>query len=559
MEDTRNNKTETTTDISDNKGFSTRRRPLSMAEKHQRFNWMEYGKLPPQATDIEELVLGALMLEKNAVNTAVEILKEEMFYKESHLLIYRAIHKLFQDSEPIDIATVTNKLRLMGALDKVGGPFYIAQLTAKVTSAANIEFHSRIISQKFIQRELIRISTDIVKMAYEDTTDVFKLLDEAEKNLFTIAEDYLHRSAGDMESIVKTAIENIEKAIKQEGNVSGIPSGFYDIDNITAGWQPSDLIILAARPGMGKTAFALTVARNIAVDYNRAVAVFSLEMSATQLVTRLIAAEAEIDAGKLKKGTLTTAELAKLVDASGKLSKAPLFIDDTPGLSIFELRAKARRLKESKNIELIVIDYLQLMQGHTDNKGGNREQEISSISRSLKSLAKELNIPVITLSQLNRSVETRGGSKKPQLSDLRESGAIEQDADMVCFIYRPDYYGLSDDGEQEFSENYAEFIIAKHRNGALEDVKLQFIKRFAKFANHIENFELREAIAAGLADPTAPDASMRPNTGFDEGGSPGITIPSSMNDDAEPLPQDDEPDFDEPEEEQQNNNDDVPF
>lgn len=515
-------------------------RPLSGPGVVGKLSSMEYGKLPPQAVDIEELVLGALMLEKNAVNTAIEILQAVMFYKESHAKIFQAIYDLFNESEPIDIATVTNKLRSSGNLDVVGGPYYITQLTSKVTSAANIEFHSRIISQKFIQRELIRISTDIVKNAFEDTTDVFDLLDKAEKDLFSIAENYLHKSAGDMGKIVAAAIKNIEEASKKEGNISGIPSGFYDLDNITAGWQPSDLIILAARPGMGKTAFALTVARNIAVDHNRAVAVFSLEMAATQLVTRLISAEAEIDASKLKKGTLSKAEWEKLLSASGKLSNAPLFIDDTPALSIFELRAKCRRLKDNKNIELIVIDYLQLMTGGGDK--GNREQEISTISRSLKALAKELSIPIITLSQLNRSVETRGGSKKPQLSDLRESGAIEQDADMVCFIYRPDYYGL-DNQEEGMDENYAELVIAKHRNGALEDVKLQFIKRFAKFGNHFDKFDVREAIMSDFSRPDNPANGMQPNSGFE---SPGITIPSSMNKDASPLPNENEPDFDDP-------------
>ncbi|MBN2745400.1 MAG: replicative DNA helicase [Bacteroidales bacterium] len=501
---------------------------------------MEYGKLPPQAVEVEELVLGALMLEKNAVNTAIEILQASMFYKDSHAKIFQAIYDLFNNSEPIDIITVTNKLRSNGHLELVGGPYYITQLTSKITSAANIEFHSRIISQKFIQRELIRISTETVKYAFEDTTDVFVLLDTAEKNLFKIAEDYLHRSATDMGKIVKDAIKNIEEAAKKDGNVSGVPSGFYDIDNITAGWQKSDLIILAARPGMGKTAFALTVARNIAVDHKKGVAVFSLEMSATQLVTRLISAEAEIDASKLKKGELSKAEWDKMITASGKLSTAPLYIDDTPALSIFELRAKCRRLKDNYNIELIVIDYLQLMTGPQE-KGGNREQEISTISRSLKALAKELNVPIITLSQLNRSVETRGGIKKPQLSDLRESGAIEQDADMVCFIYRPDYYGIEKQEEGQ-GENYAELVIAKHRNGALEDVKIQFIKRFAKFANYQDKFDFSEAMTGEIVRNQNPNAGMNPNQAFESGG---ITIPSSMNKDAVALPKETERDFDE--------------
>lgn len=513
-------------------------RPLNGPGIIGKVSAMEYGKLPPQAVDVEELVLGALMIERSALNTAIEILQEEMFYKEAHSKIFAAIYQLFNNSEPIDIATVTNKLRSNGHLEMVGGPYYVTQLTAKVTSAANIEFHARIIAQKFIQRELIRISTDIVKDAFEDTSDVFELLNSAQQNLFSIVENYLHKSAGDIGKIVGEAIKNIQAAEQKEGNISGIPSGFYDLDNLTAGWQPSDLIILAARPGMGKTAFALTVARNVAVDHKKGVAVFSLEMSSTQLVTRLMAAEAEIDAVKLKKGTLSKAEWDKLLAASGKLEKAPLFIDDTPALSIFELRAKCRRLKDNYNIELIVIDYLQLMTGSGDKF--NREQEISTISRSLKALAKELNVPIITLSQLNRSVETRGGSKKPQLSDLRESGAIEQDADMVCFIYRPEYYGL-DKANQTIEENYAELIIAKHRNGGLEDVKMHFIKRFAKFTNYIEDFNERAALI-GNPEQSLPNAGMQPNEKFE---STGITIPSSMNKDVNILPEENEPDFDE--------------
>ena len=541
MEDLKNKKQGKAIELTDNKAVRKNEITLKGPGLSRLPEGLDYGKLPPQALDLEELVLGAMMLEKNAVNTAIEILKPEMFYKDAHKYIYEAILLLFNDSEAIDIATVTQKLKKTGKIEDVGGPFYIAQLTSKVTSGANVEFHSRIISQKFIQRELIRISSKIAEYAFDETTDVFELLNESETILFEITENYLHKGPGDMSSIVKDAIRNIEEAASKDGNISGIPSGFYEVDNITAGWQPSDLIIVAARPGMGKTAFALTVARNIAVDHNKPVAVFSLEMSATQLVTRLIAAEAEIDAGKLKKGTLTDAEWQKLLAASGKLSNAPLYIDDTPALPLFELRAKCRRLKSDKNIEMVVIDYLQLMRG-TGEKG-NREQEISTISRGLKALAKEINVPIMCLSQLNRSVETRGGSKKPQLSDLRESGAIEQDADMVCFIYRPDYYGL--EGEEEsYNENYAELIIAKHRNGALEDIKLQFIKRFAKFANHFEQFDMREAIAAGLTSPDNPAAGMEPNENFDVQ-SGGITIPSSMNDDS-PLPPDNEPDFDEP-------------
>ncbi len=502
---------------------------------------LDYGKIPPQALDLEETVLGAMMLEQHAVNKAIEILQPEMFYKDSHQRIYRAIKMLFADSEPVDIRTVTNKLRSTAELDIVGGAYYISSLTMKVASAANIEFHSRIIQQKFIQRELIRISSNIIKDAFEETTDVFDLLDNAEKNLFEIAENNLRRSAVDMGSIVKEAIKKIEEAAKKEGNISGVPSGFYALDNITAGWQPSDLIILAARPGMGKTAFVLSLARNTAVDHNKGVAVFSLEMSSVQLVTRLIAGESEINAETLKKGNLTDFQWQNLNKSIGALTNAPLFIDDTPALSIFELRAKCRRLKAQHDIQLVIIDYLQLMSAGGDK--GNREQEISTISRSLKALAKELNIPIITLSQLNRSVETRGGAKRPQLSDLRESGAIEQDADMVCFIYRPDYYGLkSEDENAVYGEGYSELIIAKHRNGSLEDVKLTFIKEYAKFTNHIESFDDKAALYHNSNRTTSPSDGMSANTNFDK--APELTLQSKMNSDFDDLPADDGGNFD---------------
>jgi len=495
---------------------------------------MEYGKVPPQAVDLEEAVLGAMMLEQQAVNKVIDILKADMFYKEAHQHIFDAIFTLFEESEPVDILTVNQRLTKNGKLEIVGGSYYIMQLTNRVASGANAEFHARIIQQKYIQRELIRISSDIIKDAFEETTDVLDLLDRAEKNLFTVAENNLRKSAMNMADVVKEAIKNIEEAAKQEGNISGIASGFHHLDNLTSGWQPSDLVILAARPGMGKTAFVLSLARNIAVDYKKSVALFSLEMSSVQLVTRLISSEAGISADKLKKGNLTDVEWSDLNKSIGALNDAKIFIDDTPALSIFELRAKSRRLKSKENIQMIIIDYLQLMTAGSD-KGGNREQEISMISRGLKALAKELELPIITLSQLNRSVETRGGDKKPQLSDLRESGAIEQDADMVCFLYRPGYYNITEGPNGEsYPEGYTELIVAKHRNGALDDIKLTFIGQYAKFTSAIEGFGADEYVQAASGATGGGDAMM-PNNNFDDE-APTMTLGSKIND----LPSDDD-------------------
>lgn len=484
----------------------------------------EHGKVPPQAIDLEEAVLGAIMLEKDALASIIDVIRPEAFYKDAHKTIFNAISRLFTKGEPVDILTVTNELKFTGELEISGGPFYIAQLTNRVASSANTEFHARIILQKFIQRELIRISSDIIKDAYEDTTDVFQLLDKAESQLFSVGETNLRRNYLDMHSLVKDAVKQIELAKTKPGQFSGLPSGFTGLDRITSGWQPSDLVIIAARPGMGKTAFVLTVARNIVVDHGAAVAVFSLEMSSVQLVTRLISAEAQLTGDKLRKGDLLPYEWEQLNSKINNLIDAPLFIDDTPSLSIFELRAKCRRLKAQHNIKLVIIDYIQLMSAGLDRSGGNREQEISAISRSLKSLAKELNIPVIALSQLNRSVEQRP-NKKPLLSDLRESGAIEQDADMVLFIYRPEYYNQTTNDGGDSLVGHAEISIAKHRNGALGDVNLQFIAKFAKFVDYEPN-------------TYSTPGSISPNAQFDDNTST-LTIQSKMND----MPEDNEPPF----------------
>ena len=481
---------------------------------------LEHGKLPPQAIDLEEAVLGALMLEKDALSAVIDILKPEVFYKDAHQKIFKAILDLFNKSEPVDILTVTSQLKKNGELELVGGAFYVTQLTSRIASSANIEFHTRIVSQKFLQRELIRISSEIIKDAFEDTSDVFELLDHAEKNLFDVSEGNLRRNYAEMPDLLQDAIAQIRLASKTEGHMMGVPTGFTELDRVTGGWQKADLIVIAARPGMGKTAFVLSMARNMAVDYKKPVAFFTLEMNALQLVTRLIASETQLPADKLKKGQLEEYEWEQLQAKIVPLSKAPLIIDDTPALSIFELRAKARRLKQKFDINLLVIDYLQLMSLGGDNRG-NREQEISNISRSLKSLAKELNIPVIAISQLSRAVETRGGSKRPILSDLRESGAIEQDADLVVFIYRPEYYKMDRFEDETPSKNIGEIVIAKNRNGALKDIRLKFIGKFTRF----ENMDTEDADA-----PTyqLPYSDKEPTST--------VTLQSKMNDDDEGAP-----------------------
>lgn len=459
------------------------------------------GKIPPQAIDMEEAVLGALMLEKNALTAVIDILHPESFYKEAHQKIFKVIHQLFHSAEPVDILTVTHALKKAGELELVGGAFYITQLTNRIASAANIEFHARIILQKFIQRELIRISSETIKSAYEDTSDVLKMLDDAERNLFAIAEGNIRRNYESMSSLISKAIKEIEVAAKQTQGITGVPCGFTELDRVTAGWQKSDLIIIAARPGMGKTAFVLSLTANAAIKFNIPVAFFSLEMSSIQLVNRLISAQTEISSENIKKGQLADYQWEQLNNKIVPLTNAPIYIDDTPALSIFELRAKCRRLVAEKKVQLIIIDYMQLMVAGTDNRSGNREQEISTISRSLKAIAKELEVPIICLSQLSREVEKRGNVKRPQLSDLRESGAIEQDADMVMFIYRPEYYGLTEDENGMSTQNTAEIIVAKNRNGSLKSVNLKFIGQYTKFAD-LEDYEFSdESLTVKMPNP----------------------------------------------------------
>ncbi|WP_207434441.1 replicative DNA helicase [Sabulibacter ruber] len=501
------------------------------------------GKLPPQALELEEAVLGALMLEKDALTAVIDLLKPQSFYKDAHQRIFKAILALFDKSEPIDILTVTQELRQQGELEFVGGAYYITQLTTRINSAANIEYHARIITEAAIKRDLISISSEVLGRAYEDTTDVFELLDSTEAKLFEVSESNIRKNFDDMQSLMHKAIKELESKKSQKEGLTGVPSGFTALDRVTSGWQPSDLIILAARPAMGKTAFVVSAMRNAAVDFNKGVAIFSLEMSSIQLVNRLISAEAELDSEKIKKGNLAEYEWAQLNHKISRLSQAPIFIDDTPGLSIRELRTKCRRLKAQHDIQMVIIDYLQLMSGNAEGGkgGGNREQEIASISRALKQLAKELNVPVIALSQLSRAVETRGGDKKPMLSDLRESGSIEQDADMVVFLYRPEYYGITEDEMGNPTIGVGEVIIAKHRNGEVGSVNLKFIGKFTKFGNLEDGFgQGSNPFEGGAGFPTSdfdgPALGGGPNTirlgsKMNEGGG----FPASSFDDAPPF------------------------
>ena len=446
------------------------------------------GKLPPQAIELEEAVLGALMLDNEALSDTIDILKPEYFYKMEHQKIFDAIIVLFNESKPVDILTVIEELKKLGELESIGGAFYITQLTNNVASSANTEYHARIIVEKFIQRSLIQISSTIIKDSFDETIDVFDLLSKAEQDLFSVTEGSLRKSYDKMSVLISNAISSIEELKDKEDGLSGVPSGFSKLDRVTSGWQKSDLVIVAARPGMGKTAFALTMCRNIAINHNTPIGIFSLEMSSDQLVNRLISSESEIPSEKLRKGNLEEYEFVQLHEKIKDLAEAPIYIDDTPGLSVFELRAKARRLVKNHGVKIIIVDYLQLMTAG-GNKNGNREQEISTISRSLKGIAKELKIPVIALSQVNRGVESRTStSKRPILADLRESGAIEQDADIVTFIYRPEYYKIYEWENSDDSRGQAEIIIAKHRNGSLENVRLKFISHLAKFSD-LDHFD----------------------------------------------------------------------
>ncbi len=499
---------------------STRRRERSLA---QPFDLTLDGALkPPQAVELEEAVLGALMLDTNALNTVIDILHEEYFYKTEHQVIFRAIHKLFELNQPVDILTVSNQLRQSGELEAAGGAYHLSELTSHIVSSAHIEYYSRVLSEKYILRELIKISNDTLKQSYDETTDVLDLLDKTEGYLMDINDMNFRTDFKDVGALVMAASKQVRQAAEQPGGLAGLPSGFRLLDRMTAGFQPGTLIILAARPAMGKTAFALSMARNIAVEQGKAVAFFSLEMTGVELAMRLISGEAQIPGDKLKKGELEQYERVQMETRVEPLLKAPIYIDDTPQLTIYELRAKCRRLKQRHDIQMVFIDYLQLMSaGGENNRNGNREQEISTISRQLKALSKELGIPVLAMSQLSRAVETRGGTKKPMLSDLRESGAIEQDADIVMFIYRPEYYGIPDD-EKGSTAGMADIILAKHRSGGVGEVRLRFVGKYARF----------EDADQALSGEIITNAMLPQSTAFDQGTPSGntMTVPSRMND-----------------------------
>ncbi len=443
----------------------------------------EMGKLPPQALELEESVLGAIMLETDAYPLVSDILKPECFYKIAHQRIYEAIQSLYVQQEPIDMHTVTEQLRKKGTIDEVGGSYYVTLLTTKVNSAAHLEFHAKIIIQKYLARELIRISSDIQTKAFDDKTDVNDLMEDAEGKLFDLSRNNLKKEVIQINPVIEEARIRMQQASTKDG-ISGVRSGFNALDDITSGWQKSDLIIIAARPAMGKTSFVLSMAKNMAVDNKVPVAVFSLEMPNVQLVNRLIMNVCQLEGDKIKTGNLSNDEWQDFDRNITQLMDAPIYIDDTPSLSVSELRTKARKLVKEHGVACIIIDYLQLMNA-SGMSYGSREQEVSIISRSLKGLAKELDIPIIALSQLNRGVEGRTGleGKRPQLSDLRESGAIEQDADVVCFIHRPEYYKMNEDREGRSLIGLAEIIVAKHRNGATDDFYLRFRNTFAKFSN----------------------------------------------------------------------------
>ena len=473
----------------------------------------EMGKLPPQAQELEDSVLGALMIEKEAFGTVADLLRPEVFYKDQNRLVFEAIRELAVNDQPIDILSVGEKLKSKGTLEKAGGAVYLADLTRRVASTAHLHYHAEIIAKKATARDLISMAAQIEEKAFDETQDIDDLMQEAEAGIFEITQRSQKRSVTQVDSVIEEAFARMEKAAKNTGNISGIPSGFHALDKITSGWQTPDLIIIAARPAMGKTAFVLSMAKNIAVDRGIPTAIFSLEMSNVQLVNRLIMNVCELEGDKIKTGKMSKEDKLRLNTKINIMKGKPLYMDDTPSLSIYELRSKARKLVNEHGVKLIIIDYLQLMNAQ-GSSFGSREQEVSIISRGLKGLAKELDIPIIALSQLNRGVEARTGieGKTPQLSDLRESGAIEQDADMVCFIHRPEYYRIfNDEKSGKDLRGLAQIIVAKHRNGATDSIWLRFRGKYAKFQNEDDAFDSNEL-----------DGPMRPDSGA-------VTISSSMN------------------------------
>ena len=443
-----------------------------------------YAHLQPQALEVERAVLGALMNDRDAYAVVCEILSPESFYEQRNQLIYSAIRDLSLAEKPVDVLTVTDELERQGSLDKVGGAIYIADLSNKVASSANIEYHARIIAHKFLARQLISFASEIETKAFDGSMDIDDLMQEAEGSLFELSRRNMKKDYTQIDPVISNAVEVIQKAAANKDGLTGVPTGYHKLDNITSGWQASDLVIIAGRPAMGKTSFALSMAKNIAADYNVPMAFFSLEMSNVQLVNRLISNCCEIQGSKILNGQLKPDEWERLDKRLNNLIGSPLYVDDTPGLSVFELRTKARRLVRDHGVKIIMIDYLQLMNAN-GMRFSSRQEEVSTISRSLKQIAKELDIPILALSQLNRGVESREGleGKRPQLSDLRESGAIEQDADMVLFVHRPEYYHIYQDENGRDLHGMAQIIIAKHRKGATGDVLLNFRGEFTRFEN----------------------------------------------------------------------------
>lgn len=497
-----------------NRTSRTRNQRMTLSQAFALNNNM----VPPQAEELEEEVLGALLLDQDALTNTIDRLKVDFFYKDEHKEIFSAILALFHEGNPIDLISVTEKLKKMGSLEAVGGSYKMANLTSKVTSAAHIEYYVSILAEKFIQRELIRVSTETLKDAYDETTDIVDLLDRTETKFLDINDKNFNSSSQNMQQLLHSAMKEIEEVQASDTSTTGLQSGFEELDRCINGFQPGTLIILAARPAMGKTAFAVTMARNIAVMFNQPIAIFSLEMTAMELTMRLISSEVEIEGNKLRRGDqMTTKQIQEIKERTQALSEAPIFIDDNPGLSIFDLRAKCRRLKQAHDIKMVFIDYLQLMSGGEGRNNGNREQEISFISRQLKALSKELSIPILALSQLSRAVETRGGSKEPLLSDLRESGAIEQDADIVMFIYRPEYYRITED-DNGSTQGVAYVNIAKNRAGSIGKARLGFKHQFVKFYNIGKEYS-----------STTPYSNLPENASFDSSTNT-VTMGSSIND-----------------------------
>lgn len=515
------------------------KKELGNSRRKPDLSTLVYGKVPPQAPELEEAVLGAIMLEKDKLAEVLEIIQSpECFYVDANQKIYTAIRSLFDKGMPVDLLTVTEELRRSSDLEIVGGAYYLTRLTMSVVTSAHVEAHARIVMEKYIMRELIRISGEVISDAYSDGSDVFDLLDKAESNLYEITDKHLRKNFKSLKEVIVNTVKEIEEAKNKKEDVTGVPTGFSQLDKLTSGWQKNALIIVAARPAVGKTAFCLNLAMNAAMNSSKPfpVAFFSLEMGAGELVKRMLAAQTEVSMDAITKGRMQEHEFVQMTQRMNRLAASPIFLDDQAALNIFELRAKARRLKQRHDIQMIIIDYLQLMQADV-NKGGNREQEISKISRDLKSLAKELEIPIIALSQLNRSVENRKESKVPQLSDLRESGAIEQDADMVMFLYRPEYYGINNDEMGTPIEGETHIHIAKNRAGSTDTVKVRFIKEYQKFVDLEDNFN-NGFFAGGGAPPQFdnPQAGLRGRDNSDFGGSkmfiPGgfQTLPSKAND-----------------------------